>query len=267
MDTDRIVAEAFIRKYPLRAAHVLERLKDVEVAAYIQKLPIDLVVPTLNLMDLHKVATCFPFLSPELMKSLMENSDFSLTESLVRQLDEPFRNQMLDTLSPGFSFELRKKLEQDVDSVGALMVPIRTPLYMEMTVKEVREIVKKNKHIPITYLFVIDMLGKFEGVIPLHKLFLTDGSDSISSLTDREIPRFFPDMPVAGIIGHPAWYEYRIIPVVDSSGKLMGALPFEMTRKGTSTKKGERTQQILETGNALGELYRVGLTGFLRSFE
>lgn len=267
MDSIGIIAGDFVRKYPLRAAQVLESLKGDEIAKCIMDLPMEFVVPMLNLMNLHKVVESFPFLNQEIIKNLMEDDRFALSEPVMRQLGESFRATILDSLSPSFSTVLRKKLEQPPHSVGALMVPTILPIYKETGIKEAQELVKKNRHMPISYLFVIDMEGKFEGVVKLHELFLSDGSLGISSVMDNKIQRFSPDMPVSSIIDHPVWYEYRIIPIVDNSQKLIGILPFEKVNPGSSSNHGNYMRNALETGNALGELYRIGLTGFLQSFE
>lgn len=267
MDSNGIIAEDFVRKHPLRAAQVLERLKGDEIAKCIVEIPMYFVVPMLNLMNLHKVVESFPFLGQEFIKNLIGDVRFTLTEPLLRQLDESSRTTVLDMLSPSVSTVLRKKLEQAPNSVGALMAPTIMPIYKEMDIKEAQELVKKNRHMPITYLFVIDMEGKFEGVVKLHELFLSDGSLGISSVMDNKIQRFSPDMPVSSIIDHPVWYEYRIIPIVDTSQKLIGTLPFEKVHLNPSSKNGDNIRNVLETGNALGELYRIGLTGFLQSFE
>ena len=66
-------------------------------------------------------------------------------------------------------------------------------------------------------------------------------------------------------MNHPAWYEYRFIPVIDRAEKLLGTLPYKTTREATPEKEGKLTKEILATSTALGELYRIGITGFLHS--
>ncbi|MGB5359858.1 MAG: hypothetical protein WBN27_07940, partial [Eudoraea sp.] len=95
MSPDQVVLEDFINKYPFSAAQALERLKDEDVAAFIQELPIEKSLKLLGLMNIDKAAKCFMLLPPKLTIKLMENSNLSFGESLCRQLDEPFLESLV----------------------------------------------------------------------------------------------------------------------------------------------------------------------------
>jgi magnesium transporter len=265
MESDRMIAEKFIKEYPLQAAQVLEGLSDEEVAAFFQETPLELAVPLLNHMNAYRAAKCFTLLSSEFVTGVLENCNFTKVESLLRQFDEPFRNTALQKLSPQLSSSLMAKLEQSAHSVGALMIPLTLSINKEMTVKEVLRLVRKNHDVVDTSLYVVDVNGQFEGVIKLTDLFFADKSQSISLLMTTEIPKFYPDEPIYNILDHPAWEQYQSIPVVERSERLIGILPFEIIRKGLPEKGAHFAKQIMETSTALGELYRIGLTGFLQS--
>ena len=51
METDRILAEQFIAKYPLQAAQVLEGLNDDEIAALFRDTQGELLYPLINHMN------------------------------------------------------------------------------------------------------------------------------------------------------------------------------------------------------------------------
>lgn len=264
MNTDLIVVKDFINKHPLSAAQVLDSLKAEEVVEFIQKLSNENSLMLLNLMSIDKSAKCFSLLPSQLSIELMESSDLSLAESLCRQFEEPFRNNLLASLSPALATTLSRKLEQAANTVGVLMVPAIV-VNKEMTVKAALEIIKKNKEDLESYLYVVDSQGVFEGAVSLEELLFVDRNIPLSDLMITTIPKFFPDTPIKNVLNHPAWYEYRFIPVIDRSEKLIGTLPYRTTMEVTSKKNGPLTKEILETSNALGELYLIGLTGFLQS--
>ncbi len=264
MNTELIVAKDFINKHPFSAAQVLEGLRPEEVAELIQELPIENSLTLLNLMNTNKSAKCFSLLPSQLTKELMESSDLSLAESLCREFEEPFRNSLLASLSPDLAAILNTRLKQAANTVGVLMVPVMV-VNKEMTVQAALEIVKRNKESLESYLYVVDAKGMFEGAVRLEELLFADKNSTLGDLMITTIPKFFPDTPIKNVLDHPAWYEYRFIPVIDRSEKLLGTLSYSTTKEVAPEKNAKLTKEILATSTALGELYRIGITGLLQT--
>ncbi|MGB5316878.1 MAG: CBS domain-containing protein [Robiginitalea sp.] len=265
MSPDQIILNDFIDKHPIPAAQVLEQLNEDEVSAFIQELPIARSLLLLGLMNADKAAKCFVLLPPKLINKLIENSDLTLAESICRQLDAPFLENLLAGISPQKSAALKKKLEQMPNTVGVLMVPAIV-VNEEMTVWDAVEVIKSNKENLESYLYVVDLYGIFKGAVGLKELLFNDGDSLLKELMITEMPRFFAETPIRNILEHPAWYEYRYVPVIDKSDKLLGTLPYIKTKEIAMKVNGKSTKEILETGSALSELYLVGLTGLLQSF-
>lgn len=264
MDPDHILADDFINRHPYQAAQVLEELQDVEVAEFIQELPTGNALTLLNFMDPFKTANCFALFPSDFCTTLFEESDLALAESIIRQLDEPMRLKILTALSPDRSNALKRKLEQMPNTVGMFMVPIAA-VKIDMLVSDAIVLIKKIKEGLGCYLSVVGSEGSLEGIVRLEKLLLADHSSPITSIMTTAIPKFYADMPLIGIVNHPAWYEYNSIPIVDGSERLLGALPYSRTQELKGKKEGQLTKDLLETSTALGELYRIGLTGVLQS--
>jgi Mg/Co/Ni transporter MgtE len=66
---------------------------------------------------------------------------------------------------------------------------------------------------------------------------------------------------VATVAAHPAWREFDALPVVDSSGRLIGGIPHRAVRR----LDWERTGPVLATLVGLSELYWAGLSGIIAS--
>ena len=111
----------------------------------------------------------------------------------------------------------------------------------------------------------VDEDGALAGMASIHSLLLANGTDQISAVMKTETPTFLANMPVESVKNHPAWHENRIIPVTDSSGKLVGNLTFEAAQRNNMETGREQAKSVMETGSALGELYLIGLTAFLQS--
>jgi len=264
MDSDLTLAEDFISKYPFQAAKVLEDLEDQEVAAFIEQISVPMVVTLLNLISVDKAARYFLLLSADKGAKIVEKMDVTLAESLCRRLEEPHRTKLLDLLNDNLAALIRKKLEQVPNTVGILMVPAIV-VNKDLTVKEVMDIVRRNRENLESHLYVVDVKGILEGAVLLENLLFAKKELTVHAIMQTALPRFYPDMTISSTLGHPAWHDYRTIPVVDKSEKLLGTLPYRKTIGVTSDNERPSTKAIIETSSALGELYRIGLASFLQS--
>ncbi|WP_297692570.1 CBS domain-containing protein [uncultured Eudoraea sp.] len=265
MNPDEVILNNFIDKHPFPAARALERLKEEDVAAFLEQQPIEKSLKLLELMNTGKAANCFALLSPQLTRTLLENGNISFAESLCRQLETQFLESLLSYISPKKATAIRQKLEQKPDTVGVLMVPAIV-VNKEMSVHDAIEIVKRNKENLESYLYIVDVDGSFEGGVKLKELLLADRDMVLEEIMITQIPSFLPETPIKKVINHPAWYEYRYIPVINRANILLGTLPYRMAKEITYKADKQGTKEILETGSALGELYLLGLTGLLQSF-
>ncbi len=265
MDTDKILLEGFIRSHPLEAAQIIEGLKDEEIAAILNNIPTELTVNIISLMNSYKVAKCLELLKKELAAVLIEKIDIQLVELIIRQCEKPFRDNILNSISPKLASALRQKLEHGANTVGSLMNPIAFGLRKELSIQEATDIVKQEKNRVSHLVPIIDIDGKLEGILKLNDLFFEENESQIVSIMKTEIPKFMVDASIDSVADHPAWFEYQSIPVVDFSDKLLGILNFEALYKNKMNANKGLSKHVVETSNSLGELYRIGLSGFLQS--
>jgi Mg/Co/Ni transporter MgtE len=105
------------------------------------------------------------------------------------------------------------------------------------------------------------------GNLPLTELFFADQTKQLAAIMRTDTSRIFADAPIKSLHNHPAWYDYLAIPVIDRSGRLIGILAVENYQKSNAEPDEGLSKEVLETSSALGELYRIGLTGFLQSIS
>ncbi len=78
------------------------------------------------------------------------------------------------------------------------------------------------------------------------------------------IPAFLSTDAVESVLEDLAWYKYQEIPVVDSAGELLGKLPLRNILRFKNNPDGNFSSEIASTGNAIGELYQIWLSGLLQ---
>lgn len=265
MDTDLILLEHFIRRHPMQAAQTLEGFQEEEIAAFMEAIPAELAVRLAGLMNVYTLTKCLKRIKAGLAAEILEKNDFQRTELLLRQADEALRAQLLGLLSPNLSLLLREKLEYPAYTVGARMLPLELPLREDMAVQDVVNALKGEKGRKSSNLYVVSRDGALAGAVSIHDLLLADDAGRVSDIMKTGIPKFFAGLPAESVTDHPGWYEHLSIPVVDGSDKLIGTLSLEAARKGNAETGEELAKHIMETGSALGELYRIGLAAFLQS--
>ena len=99
----------------------------------------------------------------------------------------------------------------------------------------------------------------------MEDLIVTGSKEQLVSIMKTDVPHLLADTDFHKILNHPGWIEYTDLPVIDRSGGFLGALNHgEITRLEIS-KNRKKPEQAVLAGNALGELYRIGLSGLLYS--
>ncbi len=261
MDTDRIIIENFIDKHPLEAVRILEKLRNTAIAALLKEIPENSAVKVLTWLNSYIAAKTLELLEPDQAARLVEQLDVAVIEPLIRQSSDTLKASLLQKIPPELSIRVRQKLKYSANSVGSLMNTKVFSLLSDLTIKEAERIVKSRKKLNSSEIYLVDKNKKVQGYIHLHDLLVANDESPVTLIMNREIPKFLADEPVQVVNNNLVWLQYKAVPVVDRTGKLIGTLQFEDVK----SSRRESEQQIIETGNALAELYRIGLTGLLQS--
>ena len=264
MNTDQIILEQFINSHPQQAGVILKELKDEEIVAFLESGSTDMAVKIISTLNSYKAAKSLEKLNIGLALTVMGNIDLRLKRTILRQCSKEFQNQLLDAMPSKQSAILRQKLAFTTETTGFLMDPLLISFKNDLTVEELIIIAKNEKEHISSNIVVVDDNGIPEGIITLRDLFFAVSSTRVSVLMKTKFPKFYADESIESIKNHPGWHEYQSIPVIDRFETLIGTLDFRTIGESQLNKR-EQIKNIIETSNALGELYRIGLTGLLQS--
>jgi magnesium transporter len=264
MNANQTVIQDFIDKHPFAAAQTLDNSDPKEVAVLLQGFPLEKKLKLLGLMTPKKAANCLALLPLPKVKELLQNGDSLFMASLLKLIDADLRSTFLSQISPNKAAAIERKLEHDPKSVGAFMERA-VVTSKEMTVRDAITIIDRIDAQEEFYLHIIDVAGVFEGIIRCKDLLLADRDTKLETIINSEIPRFTAETPVEHVINDEAWDVFHYIPVVDKSGKLLGSLPYNFSLKMKIKSGGTMSNEIFKTGSALGELYRIGITGLINT--
>jgi len=267
MDTDLIILEKFASSHPMDAAQTIEGLKDDEIVAITEELPIDLLAGIVTFMNKFNVARFLKLVQPERAFALIEKMDVLSSELILRQCEEYLRDEILKNISTKTASAIRQKLKHKASTIGALMHPFVVSFKKEQTVKDAIAKVKQEKKRCTNIIPVVNAEGNVDGLVKIQDLFLEENDNLIESIMKTGIPRFGADMPIESVMNHPIWYKYQSVPVVDTFNKLTGILDFEIAQNYRFKSEMEKMNLAADTVSSIGELYRIGLSGFLHSIS
>lgn len=267
MDSDRIILEHFVTSYPAQAAQTVERLPDEEIAEFMEQIPLALNLHLIRQINTFRAARCLQLIPPELAKEILDKVELDLAESLLRQVDPAFQLTLLDSMDAKPAAVLRQKLTYEADTVGASMIPSVFALQRSVVVRDALELVKQERARISSAIYVIDEEDKLVGEVGLKELFFAEPDDELAALMNTEVTRLAADMSIHAVKDHPGWLVNRTMPVTDRSGKLIGIADYALIQEANLKTGREVTREVLQTSHSLGELYRIGLTGFLLSIN
>ncbi|MBZ9630404.1 CBS domain-containing protein [Salegentibacter sp. LM13S] len=264
MDTDKRILEAFIQNHGRAATQILEELEPEEVANLLQEIPVELAAKILEPMYAYKASRILERLDRAYAIEILEAVDLKTAELIMRQMEGSLRNSLLEGLASDLSNPLRLKLKNPENTVGALMDPIVFSLRKSVRVGQALTFLKEHRRPVSPYVFVVNPDKTLYGVVNLQDLFLAEEETPLTALANCDVPKLYDDVPLETVINYESWLYYYALPVTDRADVLVGSLKLETVRRGSVKSEEVLDKQAIRAGAALGELYRIGLTGFLR---
>jgi magnesium transporter len=267
MDNDQLILKQFIAHHSEDAARIIEQLKIEHSLALIEKIPVEIAVTLFKEMGQFAVVRHIERMEVEHAIKIIEKFSVQLNASILRKVNSDVREIILAKLSPEISLPLNQMLSLSVNSVGTLMNPLVPTLPDDISIKDALDLIRKNKQQLFHYIYIIRHDNIFAGLVKLEDLIVTDSKEQLVSIMKTDVPHLIVDIDFHKIINHPGWIDYNALPVLDRSGVFVGTLSYGVLMKLEIDKNIKRPQQAVLAGNALGELYWIGLSGLLYSAE
>lgn len=247
------------------AAKALEEIEAKTLAEYLNTIPDELfhdVVPYLNPVFLSDVYTN---MNQEKLLQLFEILDPSYTALAIKMMPPDLSEKILSGLSSDKSSSVKRQLRYFSNSLGSHMDPTVFTLKEGMTMKEAMSAIKKQKNRVQPHYYVVSSRRKLLGVLSLSEILTGKPGALIKSVMSKVTTALSPETPIQSVISHHEWNDFFALPVVDQSSLFLGVIRLETIRT-VQLQEGNRVEDMgKETIGALGDLYRLGIAGLLRS--
>ncbi len=235
---------ALLKKYsdnPEKIREIAEEYRIEDIAEALEELDEDTQIKVASALPTEDIAELLSEIDEEESEDLIKNLDAMLLVDAVHEMSPDEIAELVRELDPETASLLLSKVENDKredvckllnfppDSAGSLMTPEIVVIPDHLTVAEALPIVKKQlEHAKIEdRIFIVDKAGRPVGVISLAELILADLTEKVSKLVEDKpiVVKATDDREVAANLALK--YELRVVPVVDDTGKLIGAIPFD----------------------------------------
>ncbi len=262
MDGSNLI-HSFIRDHTHQAARVLENRSLDELVPFFEHIPPELAASLFNTMEAHTAGGCLERMEADRAAGALARVPLERTALLLRRLLPDTREAVLRRLPPEPGRYLRLLLHGREDTAGALMEPRVFTLPPEISVAEALARVRSNPERASHYLYVLERDQTLAGVLTLRELLAAAEGAEVASLMQRDVVCLRMGDSLASVLVHPAWLEFHTLPVLDEKDLFTGALRHKTLRQLTERVQGP--VRLGHAGVALGELFRIGLSGLVNS--
>ena len=261
--TDHVVGliGRFIHAHPAEACRVLERRPRDESVSFVAGLPADLAGVLLGSMEAGTAALSLDAMEPPRAAAALSLVPEARSVALARALSTDVRGSVVGLLPRDRKRHVERLLSFPEDTVGSLMDPRAPALLPDTPAAEAIAHVRADASRLSRYLYVVDRPGNLTGVVSIKDLLAGDDDAPVEKLMARNVVFLRTGDSLWSAAVHPAWAEYRMLPVVDEQGLFAGVLHRSAGSAGdASARPGSPTDQA---ALALGELYGIGLSALV----
>ncbi|HEX5764628.1 MAG TPA: magnesium transporter [Woeseiaceae bacterium] len=220
------IAIEYLRRHPVEAAEQLEAMPDPDLAAAVGGLDPAVMAVPMEYLSPAKALAVFAALPRELKLELLERAAPRLGVTLVAELPERERDDLLGALRPVSREDLKRLMSFPEDSAGRLMDRSFVGVHAAMTVGEVLKKLQESSVRGARSLFVLARDASVAGRVDIQDLALASPDETISDYIQ----------PVSEIVPAHAGREELVdllersrhdsVPVVDTEGRLLGVVRY-----------------------------------------
>lgn len=262
MENTLTLAHQFAQQHPMDAVRVLERRPPEELVPFLEKAPAQVALALFNLMDINIGARCLEQATTHLATTMVAQLPLERAVVLMRRLNDDVRASVLQELPPASAESITPLLRYSENTAGALVNPRILTLPPDINVQEALKRVHAAAKHAAYYLYVVERDQSLSGVVNMRELMSAPDDALISSIMRKGVIYLPATASLDAVFAHPGWLEFHTLPVVDEKGRFVGTLRNKILRQLASQHQGRF--QPAQAGAALGELYRIGLSGLLQ---
>ncbi|MDL1900912.1 magnesium transporter [Anaerolineae bacterium CFX9] len=192
-------------------------------------LPRDISSEVFSLLESEQQNTLLKELTQEETRRLLSEMSTDDRVNLLIELPGNVTQKLLNLLSPEDLRETRQILGYPEESVGRLMTPDYVAVRPEWTIEQALQHIrtKGRDSETIDVLYVVDRSWKLLDALDLRRFILADSSSTVADIMDHQYIYLEASQDREEAVRTMERYDLPVLPVVDSSGVLIGIVTFD----------------------------------------
>ena len=227
-ETTPIVLKEFLTLHAADLADRLQRLVPDEARALLRQLPAAKAAAALAEVEAENLPDLLAAFDAAQLAEILRQLAPDDAADLLQQLAPALRRDALAKLPPETADGLRALLRYPEDSAGGVMTNRFIALREDMTVEEVRELLRdraqEERTEDIAYLYVTDAQSRLVGIVSLRDLVFRRAERRMGEILNREVKFVRADADQEELARQFEHYHYLGLPVLDAEGKLVGVV-------------------------------------------
>lgn len=161
----------------------------------------------------------------ERLADLLENLPTDDAVEFLEDLPDETAARLLDLMEPAEALEVRELLRYEEETAGRLMVRAVAALRRQWTVAQAFDYLRSLAEPEVLhYLYVVDVVGRLIGVVPVRNLILAQPDTRIEALMREDVISAPVDSDQEELAELMAKYDFTAMPVVDQDHRLVGVV-------------------------------------------
>jgi magnesium transporter len=232
MDNMLTLARAFAERHTEAAVDALDELPPSAIGALMSELPADCAANLLTRMPAAQAAACMAVVPQAKTVAVVRCLAPQSAADILRGLNPALRQQILAALARWRRVQIELVLRQPRQTVGAWMdtriATARPATNVGDALKRLRDDGSND------WLFVVGTHRHLAGAVRLGALMRAAPDLRVGALMRSPPPPLRANVAITAAMDHAGWQEHDILPVVEASNRLIGAISHVNLRRASS---------------------------------
>lgn len=180
-------------------------------------------------------------MEPEEAADVIEKMDADDAIDVLEELKEEDRNEIVHLMEPEAQEDIQDILKYDDDQIGSKMTNNYISILVTNSVKTAmkRVVAEAADNDNVSNIYVVDIQDKLVGVIELRDLIIAREGIDLGTIVKQNYPFFKATDKVEDCLVSMREYALPSYPVLDESGKLIGAITHDDVQEVMDDEMGE----------------------------
>lgn len=264
MSDANLLSLVFLEKRPRAAAALLQDFNPEDCAAFLQDVPLEILVPVIDGMASWPAARTLSLLPVAVTADVLRELPDAESETLLRLMDSEQRNAVMAHMPAATAQGFANKLAFPISTVGAWMDTAVPRFTLDSSVDHCLDLVKRRQTHLGGIVLVVDDGQRLVGLAEVEKLLTSEGNAPLAGLLNTRIQPLSARATLWEVEQHEGWTLFPSLPVVDRNNTLLGALTHSALRAGTSRSADQADNQLrFSIMTHMGEALVVVLGGLM----